>query len=85
MALDVAAFGAAVSRGPHGLVVGREQKELLDGRLVLHDAEMGDMTHAAGIGVWIGRLEAQSPDGRSYERTAAGVGRSPFRGMIRTC
>ncbi len=84
MALDVAAFGAAVRRGPHGLVV-REQKELLDGRLVLHDAEMGDMTHAAGIGVWIGRLEAQSPDGRSYEGTAAGVGRSPFRGMIRTC
>jgi hypothetical protein len=84
MALDVAAFGAAVRRGPHGLVV-REQKELLDGRLVSHVAEMGDMTHVREIGVWIGGLEPQGPDGRSYDRSSGTPRSSQLSGMIRTC
>jgi hypothetical protein len=40
VALDMAAAGAAVCRGPDGLVDGRlQQKELLDGRVVSHVAE----------------------------------------------
>ena len=40
VALDMAAAGAAVRRGPDGLVDGRlQQKELLDGRVVSHVAE----------------------------------------------
>jgi hypothetical protein len=39
VALDMAAAGAAVCRGPDGLLDAPQQKELLDGRVVSHVGE----------------------------------------------